>query len=190
MYAQVKKPKENESRAVANPVAQKKSSGKQGFGLVDNRREVLVQRKVADEIKSIQFIENDISRSNSPKLNRGMVRDTTLQLANKNGRKRQKEQAKAREEKSAKENSDYRVDRYGENWADLKIETYLNKHNLKKSKVTKLPGKVVITLQDGSIILKDVNGYWRHESAFTEDAYYDENHIINADNALTHFWDR
>jgi hypothetical protein len=53
MYAQVEKPKENsfptkrqESRAVANSVAQKKSDGKQGFGFVDNRIESVVQRKL------------------------------------------------------------------------------------------------------------------------------------------------
>lgn len=37
MYAQMEKPKENKSRAIANSVAQKKSSEKQGFGFVDNR---------------------------------------------------------------------------------------------------------------------------------------------------------
>jgi len=37
MYAQVEKPKENKSRAVANSIAQKKNNGKQGFGFVDNR---------------------------------------------------------------------------------------------------------------------------------------------------------
>ncbi|KFI10737.1 hypothetical protein F0223_17495 [Vibrio coralliilyticus] len=37
MFAQVEKPKENKSRAIANCVAQKKSNGKQGFGLLDNR---------------------------------------------------------------------------------------------------------------------------------------------------------
>ncbi|SDU58385.1 hypothetical protein [Desulfobacula phenolica] len=37
MYAQVEKPKENKSRAVANTVVQKKSGVNQGFGFVDNR---------------------------------------------------------------------------------------------------------------------------------------------------------
>jgi hypothetical protein len=37
MYAQIEKPKENKSRAVANGSAQKKSGVKQGFGFVDNR---------------------------------------------------------------------------------------------------------------------------------------------------------
>ena len=46
MYEQVEKPKENKSRAVANSVAQKKSSGKQGFGFEDNRLESITQRKV------------------------------------------------------------------------------------------------------------------------------------------------
>lgn len=45
MYAQKEKPKENESRTIANPVAQKKSNVKQGFGFVDNRPEAIVQRK-------------------------------------------------------------------------------------------------------------------------------------------------
>lgn len=38
MYEQIEKPKENESRTVAN-VDQNKSSGRQGFGFVDNRSE-------------------------------------------------------------------------------------------------------------------------------------------------------
>ena len=46
MYAQIEKPKENKSRAVANSVAQKKSNGKQGFGFVDNRPEAVAQRKL------------------------------------------------------------------------------------------------------------------------------------------------
>ena len=36
MYEQVEKPKESHGRAVANYTTQKKSKGKQGFGLVDN----------------------------------------------------------------------------------------------------------------------------------------------------------
>ncbi|MFM2485204.1 hypothetical protein [Celerinatantimonas yamalensis] len=46
MYEQVEKPKENKSSAVANSVAQKKGSVKQGFGLVDNRPESVIQRRV------------------------------------------------------------------------------------------------------------------------------------------------
>lgn len=48
MYAQVEKPKENQSRAVANTAAQKKSNVKQGFGFVDNRPEVVAQRKLQE----------------------------------------------------------------------------------------------------------------------------------------------
>jgi len=51
MYAQVEKSKENKSRSVANSVAQKKSNGKQGFGLVDNRLETITQRKLNSNIK-------------------------------------------------------------------------------------------------------------------------------------------
>ncbi|MCL6350646.1 hypothetical protein [Pectobacterium polaris] len=43
MYKQAKKPQENKTTAVANSVAQKKNSGKQGFGFVDNRPVIAVQ---------------------------------------------------------------------------------------------------------------------------------------------------
>lgn len=46
MYEQVEKPKENKSKAIAHSVAQKKSDGEQGFGFVDNRSEVVAQRKL------------------------------------------------------------------------------------------------------------------------------------------------
>lgn len=39
MYAQVEKPKENKSKAIANSVVQKKNNMKQGLGLVDNRNQ-------------------------------------------------------------------------------------------------------------------------------------------------------
>lgn len=55
MYAQVEKPKENnfstkrqESRAVANYVAYKKSGVKQGFGFVDNRPKMVAAAKAHD----------------------------------------------------------------------------------------------------------------------------------------------
>jgi len=52
MYAQVEKPKENKSRTVDNSVAQKKSSGKQGFWFVDNRlnskSDIISQLKVVE----------------------------------------------------------------------------------------------------------------------------------------------
>jgi hypothetical protein len=48
MYEQTVKPKENKSRAVANSVTQKKSNRKQGFGVVDNRPEVVAQRKLVN----------------------------------------------------------------------------------------------------------------------------------------------
>ncbi len=48
MYAQVEKPKENKSRAVANSVAQKKNTVKPGFGFVNNRPEAVVQRTLQE----------------------------------------------------------------------------------------------------------------------------------------------
>lgn len=46
MYEQVKKSKQNKSRAVANAVAQKKSNMKQGFGFVDNRPNTVAHKKL------------------------------------------------------------------------------------------------------------------------------------------------
>lgn len=61
MYAQVAKPKEDKSRAIANSVALKKSSVKQGFGFVDNRPVVAVQRKLSESITAKQSTQG-ISR--------------------------------------------------------------------------------------------------------------------------------
>jgi len=44
MYEHKEKSKENKSRAIANSVAQRKNSMKQGFGLVDNRPVLLMQQ--------------------------------------------------------------------------------------------------------------------------------------------------
>lgn len=52
MYAQVEKPKENKSRAVANLVAQKKSNVKQSFEFVDNRPETVAQRQLKEMVKN------------------------------------------------------------------------------------------------------------------------------------------
>ena len=58
MYEQVDKSNENKSRAVANSVAQKKSSVKQGFGFVDNRPEAL-------SLKSLQRMINKTSENSN-----------------------------------------------------------------------------------------------------------------------------
>lgn len=46
MFTQVEKPKENKCKSIANSVSQKKSNGWQCFGLLDNRPESVVQRKI------------------------------------------------------------------------------------------------------------------------------------------------
>lgn len=58
MYAQVEKPKEKKSRAVANSVAHRKSNSTQGFGFVDNREEVATQRNVKKMYRPIMSITN------------------------------------------------------------------------------------------------------------------------------------
>ena len=54
MYEQVEKPKENKCRTVANSAAQKKSKGRQGIGLVDNRTEAVTQRKLQVNPKNME----------------------------------------------------------------------------------------------------------------------------------------
>lgn len=49
MYEQVEKPKENKSRVVTNSVTQKRSNGRKGFSFVDNRPEVIAQRKLQEK---------------------------------------------------------------------------------------------------------------------------------------------
>ncbi|MCL1128020.1 hypothetical protein L2764_27145, partial [Shewanella surugensis] len=51
------KPKENKSRAITTSAVQKKSSTKQGFGFVDNRPEVAVQRKFQDMANKTATLE-------------------------------------------------------------------------------------------------------------------------------------
>ena len=52
MYAQVEKPKENKSKAVANAVSQKKSGDKPAFQFVDNRSEAVAQRKLKEMVNN------------------------------------------------------------------------------------------------------------------------------------------
>lgn len=51
MYAQVEKPKENKSKAVANSATQKKGHVKQDIGFVDNRSIGLRQKKIIEHSK-------------------------------------------------------------------------------------------------------------------------------------------
>jgi hypothetical protein len=53
MYPKVERPKENKSRAVANSVAQEETGG-QGFGLIENCVENILQRKT--QLKPVSFI--------------------------------------------------------------------------------------------------------------------------------------
>jgi hypothetical protein len=58
MYEQVEKPKGNNSKAVANSVAQKKSDGKQGFRFVDNRVNI-IQRAIITDDGPNNFLQNE-----------------------------------------------------------------------------------------------------------------------------------
>lgn len=94
MYVQMEKPKENKSRAVANSVAQKKSSVKQGFGIVDNRPESIRQRKLQAQIndhsaktfqKQPNLEEEQLiqgrSKQNNDSVAQADIPDTLTQLA-------------------------------------------------------------------------------------------------------------
>lgn len=50
MYEQVEKPKENKGRTVADSVTQKKNNGLQAFGFVDNRPDIIVQKKLQEKV--------------------------------------------------------------------------------------------------------------------------------------------
>ncbi|KDC49699.1 hypothetical protein [Pseudoalteromonas sp. S3431] len=62
MYEQVEKPKENQSRAIANNVGQKKSNVLQGF--VDNRPEAVVQRELQKVVTYGQNEQQIADKSN------------------------------------------------------------------------------------------------------------------------------
>ncbi len=56
MYAQLEKKKEkkNKSNAVANSVGQKKGTGKQGFGFVNNRTDAIIQKQTKNKLYNQQ----------------------------------------------------------------------------------------------------------------------------------------
>ncbi|MDY0130074.1 MAG: DUF4157 domain-containing protein, partial [Methanosarcina vacuolata] len=56
-YEQVKKPKENKSRAAASSIVQKKSSVKQGFGFVDNRPAAVAERKQQEKANNSHQVD-------------------------------------------------------------------------------------------------------------------------------------
>lgn len=62
MYAQVEKPKQNNSRVVANSVGQKKSNGRQGFGFVDNRQYTMTNREANIVLDEIQLNMGNLTR--------------------------------------------------------------------------------------------------------------------------------
>jgi hypothetical protein len=78
MYTPVNKSKENsfptnmqESRAVANSVAQKKNNGKQSFGFIDNRPKATAQMKLTKMINSRVLIQpscKSLKQSNANKV--------------------------------------------------------------------------------------------------------------------------
>lgn len=92
MYTQVNKSKQNsfptnnrqESRAVANSVGQKKCSGKQGFGFVDNRPKAIAQTKI--RILGNNHFSRSIQRENRAGMlyhNAGVIqRVTTITVKN------------------------------------------------------------------------------------------------------------
>ena len=207
MYKQVEKPQENKSRAVANSSAQKKSNMKQGFGFVDNRPEAIAKRKLSSTMNnSLQEKQAAHMKSNKTgnyfdlkqhpvqkkdksglpdNLKSGIENISGLVHRNLNYRSVQM----MIEENKPREGAYARVENYGDNWATLDRNQYIKKYKLKQNKATWKPGKYIQQFMDGSIILTDLTGqYWRHEDGSIQNAYYDANHQINGNDALTHFW--
>lgn len=86
MHTRVEKPKENQSRAIANTETQKKSNVKQEFGFVDNRSESAAQRKIqgmAEKTNVIQ-LKNDHLFNDIPK-SLLKAADKLKDIANKGG---------------------------------------------------------------------------------------------------------
>ena len=139
-------------------------------------------KHVRSSNKNLGFADN---RAEATQL---AIQQDTLQLANKNSRMRQNRKIKAVQTRIALERSKARVAKFGENWEVLEIADYLKRHQLRQSRVSQGVEKTVMALSDGSVILIDVNQYWRHQSATEENAYYDSAHVISADSTRTHFW--
>lgn len=112
--------------------------------------------------------------------------------------KRGKSQGKLKERREqfnlqiiAEEDGIRRRNQFHHNWKKLNYRDYLKQHGLTLAPgrpIKSSPGKLVLRVTDGSVIIIDIKGkYWRHESAYNEGAYYDNNHIINPNNEQTHF---
>lgn len=83
MYEQVEKPKEYESRAVANSIGQNKSQRKQGFGVVDNRIESADQSKfIGSPCNYTEKLNHSIPKDNTS-LIQLMGNDGVIQLSKK-----------------------------------------------------------------------------------------------------------
>lgn len=160
MLAQKKIPRSSRNQSVARNLGNARSDSSSPFQIPDNRAETAQLEKVQN----------------------------TLQMANKNSRRRKNIKGKIKQEQLAIDGSDNRVAQFGENWEILEVADYLKRHQLKQQGTSYTTGKTVMTLTDGSIILIDINQYWRHESGTQENAYYDSSHTISDDNARTHYW--
>lgn len=102
MYTQVKKPKQNKSRVVA----QKKSTEKQGCGFVDNRAEAVAQRK-------LQNLKNN-SETGIQLKKYSVIRDLDLSLATTNW--------SAKGEQGQEEYQSAKTRARGQMYADLREE--------------------------------------------------------------------
>ncbi|PHN02209.1 eCIS core domain-containing protein [Flavilitoribacter nigricans] len=71
--------KENNSRAAANSVAQKKSTVKQGFGFVDNRSEAISQRKLHSQANCFTRDCGRLGRGNTKTFEQDNSQNSTLQ---------------------------------------------------------------------------------------------------------------
>ncbi len=89
MFEHKEKPKESKSRVVVNTVVQKRSSGEQASGLLDNRPETSVQRKLKEvtinrnvsQLVGVGEKGNPSTSRLSPEANRDIVHEMQIKHA-------------------------------------------------------------------------------------------------------------
>lgn len=93
MYERIEKPKENESRAVANSVAHKKSDVEQGFGFVDNRPETRALQEITDHSIGVQRKVFQLKKTGIKAVTTGLFEEShiakSIEDAQKQGRARE-----------------------------------------------------------------------------------------------------
>ncbi|AQS39591.1 hypothetical protein Sps_04506 [Shewanella psychrophila] len=144
MYVQADKSKENKSRAVANSVTQKKNNLKQGCGFVDNRPEVIAQRKLQATTNNL-IQKQVIPEKTNPELFRSeTIKDSTSDYSDTptNEKPVQRKVVSGRLNVIGEKHSDYKNGRNDEkdmlkDWYSIPDKNYWQEHDFKGVEQTK-----------------------------------------------------